>query len=197
MPKSVLLIVSTLAHGGPMNVLKNLVTHLDPLQYQVTIATISPEPADSSIEDLRSLGVPVKQMMLSRAASLLSGARTLRGLVSEVKPDLIHSHGLRADVLAARAKLECPIISTLHCDLFEDYGFAYGHRVGALLAKRHFEALKRFDAVIAVSGSVADTASHWGVAARVIPNGVDLRVYYPPLDLNHVQTLRANLRVAF
>ena len=176
-----------------MNVLKNLVLHFDPLKYRSIIATLSPEPADSCIEEFGSLGVQVKQMKLSRAASFLSGARTLRHLASEVKPDIVHTHGFRADVLAARAGLECPIISTLHCNLFEDYGFAYGDHVGALLARRHFATLKRFDAVIAVSESVADTALQWGVAARVIQNGVDLGVYCPPLDLHHIQALRASL----
>jgi glycosyltransferase involved in cell wall biosynthesis len=171
----------------------SLIRHLDPLQYRAVIATLSPEPADSLIEEFRSLGAPVKQMRLSRAGTFLSGARRLRRLVSEVQPDLVHTHGLRADILAAKAGLECPIVSTLHCDLPEDYGFAYGRRLGTLAAIRHYAALKRFDHVIAVSESVADTALRSGIAADAIPNGVDLGEYCPPRDLNQIRALRANL----
>ena len=192
MPRTVLSIVSTLARRGPMNVLMSLIRHLDPLQYRAVIATLSPEPADSLIDEFRSLGVPVRQMKLSRAGAFLSGARGLRRLVSDVQPDLIHTHGLRADVLAAKAGLECPIVSTLHCDLPEDYGFAYGRRLGALVAIRHFAALKRFNHVIAVSESVADTALRWGIATDSIPNGVDLGEYCPPRDLNQMRALRAH-----
>ncbi|MGP8269188.1 MAG: glycosyltransferase family 4 protein [Terracidiphilus sp.] len=192
MPHTVLSIVSTLARRGPMNVLMSLIRHLDPLQYRAVIATLSPEPADSLIDEFRSLGVPVRQMKLSRAGAFLSGARGLRRLVSDVQPDLIHTHGLRADVLAAKAGLECPIVSTLHCDLPEDYGFAYGRRLGALVAIRHFAALKRFNHVIAVSESVADTALRWGIATDSIPNGVDLGEYCPPRDLNQMRALRAH-----
>lgn len=193
MPRTILTIVSTLARGGPMKVLMSLVRHLDPLRYRSVVVTLSPESGDSLIEELGSLGVPVKQMRLSRAESFLSGARSLRRLVAEVNPDLVHTHGIRADILATSARLECPIVSTLHCDLFTDYGFTYGCGPGALMALCHFAALKRFNRVVAVSESVAEAAERSGVVAHVIPNGVDLNEYCIPSNSEPAETMRANL----
>jgi len=190
LPRTILTIVSTMARGGPMNVLMSLVRHLDPQRYRSVVATLSCESADSLIEELRSLGASVKQLTLSRAESFLTGARSLRRLVAEAKPDLVHTHGIRADIVATKARLDCPIVSTLHCDLFADYRFAYGRHTGALVAIRHYTALKRFDRVIAVSESVAGSALRSGVVARAIPNGVDLNEYCIPSNSESVQAVR-------
>jgi glycosyltransferase involved in cell wall biosynthesis len=193
LPQTVLSIVSTLRRCGPVNGLMNVIRYLDPLNYRAVIATLSPEPKDTLIENFRSFGVPVKQMGLSRAESLLFGTWKLRRLVAEVKPDLVHTHGLRADILAAKAGLECPIVSTVHSDLYQDYRFAYGRCLGTLAAVREYAALKRFDGVNAVSEPLADVLLRSGIVARGILNGVDLDEYYPAADLNTVKALRANL----
>jgi glycosyltransferase involved in cell wall biosynthesis len=193
LPQTVLLIVSTLRRCAPVNGLMNVVRCFDPLNYRAVIATLSAEPTDTLIEEFRSLGVPVRQMELSRAGSYVFGARKLRRLVSEVKPDLVHCHGLRADILAAKAGLECPVVSTVHSDLFQDYRFAYGRVLGTLAAMRQYAALKGFNGVAAVSEPLADVVLRSGVAAREILNGVELGEYYPAPDLNGVRALRANL----
>jgi len=192
-PKTVLSIVSTLGDCGPMKGKLNVIRSLDPLRYRAVIATLSPEPANSLIEAFQSLGIPVKQMGLSRTASLFLGARRLRAVASEVKPDLVHSHGLRADILVARAELECPVVSTIHSDLFLDYRSAYGRLLGTLAAMREYAALGRFDGVNAVSKPLAEVLLRSGIEARGILNGIELGEYYPAPDLSHVRSLRANL----
>ncbi len=176
-----------------MNGKLNVVRYLDPLHYRAIIATLSPEPADSLIEAFRSIGVPVVQMGMSRAGSLLSGVRKLRRLVAEFRPDLVHSHGLRADILAAKAGLECPIVSTVHSDLFEDYRFAYGRCLGTLAAIAEYTALKRFDGVNAVSEPLTEVLLRSGLSAHAILNGVELEEYYPASDLDEVKALRERL----
>jgi glycosyltransferase involved in cell wall biosynthesis len=193
LPQTVLSIVSTLARCGPVNGLINVIRNFDPLKYKAAIAMLSPEPADSRIEELRSLGIPIRQMGMSRTGSLLFGVQRLRHLVSEVKPDIVHSHGLRADILVAKAGLKCPVVSTLHSDLLQDYRFANGRCFGTLVAMCQYAALKRLDGVIAVSESVADRALRSGLATHAIPNGVDPGEYYPASDLQCVRDIRANL----
>jgi glycosyltransferase involved in cell wall biosynthesis len=139
------------------------------------------------------MGVPVKQIGLTRIESLVLGARKLRRLVSEVKPDLVHSNGLRADILVAKARPECPIVSTVHSDLFQDYRFAFGDCIGTLAARREYAALRCFEGVSAVSQPLVDVMSQLGIPARGIPNGLELEEIYPASDLNQVKTLRANL----
>lgn len=191
MPKTILSVVSTLARCGPVHVLMGVLGHLDPSRYRAVVATLSAEPADSLMGEFISRGVCIKQLRLSRAQSLISGASRLRRLVSELKPGLVHCHGLRADVLTARARLRCPLLSTLHCDLAEDYRLAFGRSLGALLTARQYAALQSFDGVIAVSESVAEAAQRQGIAARVISNGVELNKYFPASGLSQKKALRA------
>ncbi len=193
MPQKVLSVVSTLGHCGPMKGKLNVIRRLDPLNYRSVIVTLSPEPADSLIQDFRSAGVLIVQMGLSRTESLFFGARKLRGLAAEIMPDIVHSHGLRADLLVANAELQCPIVSTVHSDLVEDYRFAYGRCVGALAAKMEYTALRRFDGVNAVSEPLREVLMRAGVAARAIPNGVEPSEFYPASNSSEVKALRASL----
>ncbi len=192
MPQTVLSIVSTLARGGPINVLMGIVRHFRQEDFRAVIATLSGEHADTRLEDFRSLGISIKQMGMSRARFVLGGAEELRRLVSEVKPDLIHFHGFRADVLAVKARLNCPIVTTLHCNLLEDYRLAFGRGLGSLMAIREYAALKRFDRVVAVSESVAEAARRFGIEAHIVPNGVELDEHLPAQDSDRMRAIRAN-----
>jgi glycosyltransferase involved in cell wall biosynthesis len=192
-PLTILLLVSTLARGGPMHVLMSLLRHLDPARYRAVVVTLSPEPKDSLIEEVSAMGIAVEPMQLSRPGSVWAGVRTLRKLAAAINPDLVHTHGLRADFLAARAELACPTVATLHCDLKQDYSLARGRVAGTVLAAAHHALLRRLDGVAAVAESVAEAALHNGVKARVIPNGVEIDAFHRMPDPGR----RAALRVCY
>ncbi len=173
-----------------MNGVYNTTRYLDPANYRAVIATLSPEPPDSLVDAFRCLGVPVRQLGLSRANSLLFGVRGVRRLISEIKPDLVHCHGIRADILTAMAAPACPVVSTLHSDLFCDYRSAYGRSIGTAGAMCEYAALRRLTGVVAVSKPLADVASSRGVRALAIPNGVETDVFYPAADPGIVTALR-------
>lgn len=191
--QTVLLMVSTLARCGPVNVIKGIVRCFDPIRYRAIVATLSPEPADSCLEEFHALGVPIRQLNLSRIGSFLHGTGVIQKLVQEINPDVVHLHGPRPDLLAAKATTRCPVISTIHCELRSDYRMHYGRRLGAMLANREYAALKRLNSVVAVSEGVAKAASTAGVSAHVICNGIDTGVYAcaPARD----QTLAKRMRM--
>ena len=169
----------------------NVTRHLDGANFRAVVATLSPEPADSLIGEFLRLGVQVKQTGLSRAASIVYGVNALRRLAEEIQPALIQCHGIRADVLASLSRLQCPIVSTLHSDLFEDYRSAYGRWTGSLAAACEYAAIRRFDGVIAVSQPLAEIASRHGIRAKDIPNGIESDRFYPAPDRKCVSQLRA------
>jgi len=171
----------------------NTTRYLDPANYRAVIATLSPEPADSLIDAFRRLGVPVRQLGLSRATSLLFGVREVRRLIAEIRPDLVHCHGIRADVLTALAVPACAVVSTLHSDLFCDYRSAYGRSIGTVGALCEYAALRRLAGVVAVSQPLADVASLHGVKALAIPNGVETDVFHPAANPGIVTALRDRL----
>lgn len=191
MPQTVLSLVSTLRRGGPMHVLTSLLRRLDGERYRAVVATLSPEPEDSLVAQVRQAGIDVREMKLSRARSAWTGAWALQRLVCDVKPDLVHTHGLRADFLAARARLGCPIVSTLHCELRQDYGLAWGPAAGKVLATSHYALLRRFDGVAAVAQGVAEAALGNGVSARTIPNGIEIDAFCRAPDPGRREMLRA------
>ncbi|HEX6750626.1 MAG TPA: glycosyltransferase [Longimicrobium sp.] len=92
----------------------------------------------------------------------------VRALLARLRPDVVHTHGYRADVLhgAAARGLGIPTLSTVH-------GFTGGdwkNRVYEWLQRR---ALRRFDAVVAVSRRMGMELERRGVRAdrlRVIAN---------------------------
>jgi glycosyltransferase involved in cell wall biosynthesis len=101
------------------------------------------------------------------------GVRSVRRLVRSNGIDVIHTHGYKADLYGhAAARLEGkPVVATCHNWL------AGGPVLGAYNFLDRI-ALRHFDAVSAVSQSVADKLVSFGVRRErisVIPNGVDLR----------------------
>jgi glycosyltransferase involved in cell wall biosynthesis len=110
-----------------------------------------------------------------RAHVLHLGARAyraeraaLRELAGTVATDLVHTHGYRSDVLGGSAgrAARMPVVSTVH-------GFIGGSRRGRLNEWVQRRALRRADAVIAVSGPLSTRLVASGIeAARVhlVPN---------------------------
>ena len=95
----------------------------------------------------------------------------LRGFVAEHRFDVVHAHGYKADVytLLSLRNAGIPLISTCHSWLDSNLKVRlYG------IADRL--VLRRFDAVISVSGEVSATLIRSGVPPAnvlLIPNGID------------------------
>lgn len=95
----------------------------------------------------------------------------VRALCLDLKPSIVHTHGYRPDVIdapAARGEL-IPTVTSVH-------GFtSYGLR-GKLYELLQRRAFRRFDAVVAVSQSIAKKLVSTGVEPKriyTIPNAVD------------------------
>ncbi len=192
MARRVLSLISTLARTGPVHALKGIAGNYDSRRYLPIVATLSPEGPASLFDDFRCRGIVVEQLNLSRMGSLVSGLNRVRAVVESTGADLVHCHGIRADVLATQAGLRCPVVATLHSDLGVDYRMNYGVLLGALMARYDYAALKKMSAVIAVSSSVSQAAGRHGLATEVIPNGVDLNTYNPRLR-HGLESIRARI----
>ena len=193
MSRTVLTVVSTLARCGPVNVVKSIVEHYCHAKYRPVIATLSPERSTSRVADFLEMGVSIEPLGLSLAGSVISGGRRLREVAERVGAAIVHCHGLRADLLAAYVRLDCTKLSTIHADLERDYQYSYGTFQGAMMANREYAALRRFDAVVAVSETAALRARELGMKLAVIPNGVDVDIYTPPSNCEEVRRIREGL----
>ena len=133
-------------------------------------AVIEPTAASDHpfITRLESAGVPVTRIVVG-ARSYATEYRALRELIARVKPDVVHTHGYRADIIggvAARSN-NVATVSTLH-------GFTGGSAKNRFNELIQSFALRRADAVIAVSAPIVERLARAGVPRfkiRCLPNG--------------------------
>lgn len=172
-------IVSTLSRSGPIAVLLNILKYLDRQAFTPHIITLSPEPANTLLPVFTEMGVAVHPLNLSRVEGIALGAARLRALLAPFRPALVHTHGLRADLLAAYRLRDYPRVSTLHNYPFVDYRMTYGAVVGSVMARAQVVAAKRTTAPVSCSQSVADMMLPHGVRCHAIANGVDDALFFP------------------
>jgi len=121
-------------------------------------AVIPPGELDHTfLAPFRNAGVEVFTIEVSRRGYLQERGEVAR-LCNRLRPDVVHTHGYRADVLdAAMARaLGIPVVSTVH-------GFTGGDRRNRFYQWLQRHALRRFDAVVAVSRALVDDLAASGV----------------------------------
>ena len=128
--------------------------------------TVEPDAFPLLVE-LRDAGVPTSSLRIGTRAYGAERTALLRSC-AHLRPDLVHTHGYRCDVVdgAAARQAGFPIITTAH-------GFTAG-----TLRGRAYEALQRrahryFDAVVAVSAPIRERLARAGVPAQrlhLVPN---------------------------
>lgn len=122
-------------------------------------AVVEPGTAENHpfIAQLQTHGVPVTHIVVG-PRGYFREYRSLKKLVARLRPGVVHTHGYRADVIggaAARAH-RVPTVSTVH-------GFTGGGRRNRLYERVQSFALRRADAVIAVSAPLVLRLTKEGV----------------------------------
>jgi len=134
------------------------------------VLTPGDAPDHPFIARLQALDIPVTPLVVG-ARNYLREYRSLGSLARRFRPGVIHTHGFRADVIAgavARAH-RIATVSTVH-------GFTGSGRYTGVYERVQCIALRRADAVIAVSRPLVDRLSRAGVPSERIhclPNGFE------------------------
>jgi glycosyltransferase involved in cell wall biosynthesis len=157
------------AVGGLERVVQTLTAGLRRAGHDARVAAVldAGTGATPFLAGLEAAAVPVVPIPLPHRAYVRE-RRRLADLFRAVVPDLVHTHGYRADVQAGAVArgLGLPTVTTVH-------GFTGGgwkNRVYETLQRRAF---CRFDAVVAVSRLLGDRLRAAGVPAakvHVLPN---------------------------
>jgi glycosyltransferase involved in cell wall biosynthesis len=92
---------------------------------------------------------------------------------------VVHSQGVRADVVAARFLAGLPRVATARNFPHDDYPLKFGRLAGGWMARSHLAAFRRHPNVVACSATLARLLGGEGIAASVIPNGVDIGFFRP------------------
>ena len=120
---------------------------------------------------LEALHVPITRIVVG-ARSYLNEYRSVRALIAQLEPGVVHTHGYRADVIGSLAARHhrVPTVSTVH-------GFTGGGIRNRLNEVVQRFALRGFEAVIAVAAPIVGRLTAAGVPrSRIhcIPNGFAL-----------------------
>ena len=171
----ILYIVSTLRRSGPTNQLYNLIKYLDRSQFEPHLITLSPEPQDSRWADFQRLGVDLNTFSLSRLKGMFLAKRLLKKKIKQIDSHIIHTQGIRADILLSKIGSSVPWFMTSRNCLFHDYPMKFGRLQGNIMAWQHLKAIRKCHNVIACSKTISRFLSGYGVTATAVQNGVELQ----------------------
>lgn len=163
--------------GGLERVVDALVRATRDRGHDVSVfASTSTADAPPFVSGLRAAGVPVRHEVVS-ARAYVRELRAIRRVLAETGADVVHTHGFRSDVLGLLAahRADRPAVTTVH-------GFTGGGTAVQLYERVQMGALRRFDAVVAVSRPMAERFAALGFdpgRLHTVPNALASR---PGLD---------------
>ena len=140
----------------------------------MVVTVVEPDTADHPfVTALAGDGIESAVVRVG-AKGYLKEWSSLRGLMRQVQPDVVHTHGYRSDVIGglAAASARIPRVTTVH-------GFTGGNaknRANEWLQVRSYYA---FSAVVAVSQTIVQHLRNAGLPDRLIrtiPNAIDPRI---------------------
>ncbi len=172
--------------GGAEELLLTLMKHLDKEQYEAQLICLCPGPF---AELVRQYGFKATEIPMRHKFDL-STIQVIRQYLRENKIDLVHTHGVRANLVARTAarKEGLPVVTTFHSVLRYDYDSIFK----ALLAKYLTIATNKCtDKFIAISRAIKQEILQMGVPEdriTVIHNGLDISKYAEPRDPQLMKT---------
>jgi glycosyltransferase involved in cell wall biosynthesis len=131
------------------------------------VLTPGDAPGHPFAAGLRAAGIDAHEIVVGSRAYRRE-YRELRSLQTRIAPDVVHTHGYRADIVGGKAARDAGIatVSTLH-------GFTGGGLRNRLNERVQCYMLRRADAVIAVSNAMVRRLRRTGISAErihVVPN---------------------------
>ena len=190
----ILYVVSTLRQSGPTNQLQGIISNLDKSKYEVQVLTLSPEPKNTRLNDFIHIGIEVESLNLSRLKFQLKGKQILKKYIDGYNPDIVHTSGVRADIVVSKLNVPSKHCMTIRNYAYEDYIAKFGSIVGKIAAESNIKAMKRCNYVICCSESLK------GMYMKILPqnlyvvqNGVDTKKFSPADDIGSKYSLRNSL----
>ncbi|MEO3404440.1 glycosyltransferase [Mucilaginibacter sp. CAU 1740] len=164
-------VISSLARGGPVNVLYNIVKFMDPAVYDISIITLVPENEANRVNDFKQL--PVKLITVYGTGKLkpVSLYFNLKKAIKDLAPDIIHSHCPRSLFLLGVMPTKIKQSFTVHIYPGIQQIVMYGPLAGraVIFLSKYF--IKRIDLPIACAENVADALwQNEHLKVKAVPN---------------------------
>lgn len=191
----ILYIVSTLKRSGPINILYGIIKDLDKNLFEVNIITLSPEGNESRENDFLELGAIITKINKSRIGMIFSGKKHLFKYIDKINPDIIHSHGFRADYYNTQYKKSISF-TTIHNYPHKDYIMEYGRFIGRIMYRKQIKYIKQIKYSVVCSKSISqELYDIFGIKTLCVQNGIDIRKYKNELKEYEIVNTKRKLKL--
>lgn len=173
-------LVSSLCNEGPVNVMYNIISHLDFVQFEVSIVTLVPEKPSSRMKDFQALPITIHQLSPNKFLNPLSLYWAMRKKLNQISPDLVHAHCPRSLYLMALLPRTYKHVYTIHNYPGILSKVLYGKYKGIVVNNLNHFFTKCCDLPIACAENVSDSYKQekgWNIMS--VPNGCSLPVWNP------------------
>ncbi|CAE6881005.1 Glycosyl transferase 4-like [Vibrio sp. B1REV9] len=180
---NILFVVTGLGMGGAENLVINLADFYVDKGYRVTIVYLT---GDIFLRP-NSKEVDIVSLEMFGYKDIFSGYMKLRRLIFELKPDVVHSHMIHANLLSRLVNV-FPLGPKLICT-------AHSTNEGGYIRMLAYRFTDRFcDMFTNVSNEAADVFIAKGAARKgriiAIPNGINANIFYPRHSPNRHDKIR-------
>ena len=179
----ILFIVSRLTKSGPSNQLLYICRYLK-ADNEITILTLSSEKKSSLKESFVNDNINIQCLELS-FIKLFSFIKFLRLSVGTFKPDIIHTQGIRPDLILSLLNKHIPHVITIRNYPFDDYPKKYNLFIGIIMSIIHIIIFKISKNTVCCSHSLHNKLSHFMIKSLVIRNGTNKNEYKCEKNLNN------------
>lgn len=154
----IVFLINSLPEVGPVKVLKGIVDYLDRSHFDVTIIKLlkNKNEEDNKLLEQNCNIIQLKYSKIKLELQTTTIGKVIDQLLTQLTPDIIHTHGYHPTLIASKIKYNCIKIETLHNICGQDYISSKGLLVGNWMKKRYFQALNSIDGGIAISKTVQD-----------------------------------------
>ena len=170
--KKILHIIGGGEIGGAEELVFTLLKQTDPSRYEVRLICLCPGPFADLVarEGFPTLTIPMRHRMD------ISKIKPMRKYIRENQIDLIHTHGVRANLIGrpAARRENIPVVTTFHSMLHYDYDAPWKVAMARLLTMHGNNYTDRF---IAISHAIKDDLLDMHIPAdkiQVIHSGLDV-----------------------
>ena len=170
-------IISSLAPQGPVFVLYNLLKYIDYSKYEILIICLKKNSCNARTVKFKELKVQILELDYYGKFDLFRLFKRIKYELDLFKPDIIHSHCFRSNILSYLLSYKYKFVTTVHIypgiQITKVYGFILGHFM-CFITKY---VLKHSSYAVSCSKSVRNDLEKFdGIKSFAIPNGVDVPI---------------------
>lgn len=182
-------VISSLCEG-PTYVLYNIVQYIDFDIFEVDIITMTPEKETTLIDDFRKLPLRIHQLTTDKPLSPWIMGLSLRKVVKDINPDIVHVHCPRSRLLSPMIPRRYKKVETVHNypDLPK---VLYGKVKGTVVKYLSTMMTSKMDLVVPCSESIGEKYNEMGIKNTPIPNGTSMPIW--KYDVEEKKVLRKRL----